>query len=195
VPGRPDGTIAAPLSRVAILAAIAARAALLPDGGREKFTEEHGLRIGPRDINRALAHRRRPAGSEAPADPDQREWLWDSFEVDTAKLGLDLVLAWIPRPTGPGRRKDQGRLLGALRSTPGVISILDCFDDTILVQALAVDPPGKRRLQTRLEELVPEVIWSEVRQVDRDQAARGWLDVARTVAGVEARLDPARDLA
>ena len=188
MPGRPDGTVAAPRSRVAVLTAVAARAALRADGERQQFADENNLRIGHRDVNRALAMRKRPPKEGRPADPEEREWIWESFEVDAAKLGLELLICWIPRPLGPGRRTDHARLLAALRATPGVIAIHDCFDDTVLVQAIATTPHAKRRLQTRLQELAPDSLWSEVRQVDRDQPARGWLEVAREVAASEGRL-------
>jgi hypothetical protein len=194
VPRPPDGTVSADRSRVAILAAVAARAALLPDGKRVKFAIDHGLNVGSGGISRALALRLRPARKSALPDPDQREWLWHSFEVDARKLELDQIMAWIPRPSTPGRRSDQGRLLAALQATPGVVSIHDCFDDTILVEAIVANPLQKRRLQTRLEELAPEVIWSEVREVVRDQAAKGWLEVAQEVAKAEERLDLTADV-
>lgn len=188
VPGKADGKIPAELSRTAVLTAIAAAAAVRPKDERDEFAEANGLGVGDRSIYRALKLRLRPAGPEAPDDPDQREWLWQSFEVDVAKLGLDLIVAWLPPPGGTASRRDQGRLLEALRATTGVIGIHDCFDDTILVQALAPDPVAKRRLQSRLQEICPEVLWAEVRLSDREQPARGWLHVARAVAAAEARL-------
>lgn len=177
-------------SRTAIAVAVAARAALLPDGSRKSFIREHGFRIGDRSINGALKERRRPHEYSEGEDPDQHEWLWDSFEVDAAKLGLDETVAWIPRPAHSGPREDLSSLLLALRGIPGVVRILDCFDGTIVIHALTEGPLEKRRLRARLAELAPDAFVVEVRQADRDQAARGWLQIARSIAISEGRLEP-----
>lgn len=185
--GKPDGTVAAERSRTAILAALAAAAALKKPGERQAFIKKHKLHVGERDVYRALKLRMRPAGPGALTDPDQREWVWNAMEADAAKLGLDLIVAWLPPPP-PTERRDQAGLLTALRSTPGVLGIDDCYDDTIVVRALATDPPAKRRLQSRLRELCPQALWTEVRQVDHDQPGRGWLGLAKAVAKAEGRL-------
>src|SRR5438874_1873342 len=113
--GRPDGTTTATESRTAVLAAVAARAAL--SGGtkhRPSFVKRHRLNVSDRDISRALQLRLRQLGAAPLADPRASEWLWESYEVDVAKLGLDLTLAWFPRPDGPGPREYQSELLRAL---------------------------------------------------------------------------------
>lgn len=184
----PDGTTTASESRTAILATIAARANFKRKGEDESFFKKHGFRVSRRDTYRAMAIRRRPAGRKAPAEPDQREWIWDSFEVDPVKIGLELIVAWLPRPSGPARRQDQSNLLSSLRSTPGVIGIHDCFDDSVVVFALTGHVLAKRRLQDRLAELCPDFLWAEVRETDFDQPGRGWLDIARSVAAQERRL-------
>lgn len=194
MPRPPDGTTAAATSRTAVAVAVAARAALLSDGSRKEFVEEHGFRIGDRSISDALKKRRRPRATAEGEDPDQREWLWDSFEVDAAKLGLDEIVAWIPRPAHAEPREDQSRLLEAFRRAPGVVSILDCFDGTIVLRALTAGPLEKRRLQTNLLELAPGALWAEVRQADREQAARGWLQIARSIAASEERLEPEKQI-
>ena len=94
--GKPDGTIAAELSCTAIAVSVAAVSALARRRERQEFIEEHGFKIGHRSINRALALRKRPAGPKASKDPDGRNWLWDSLEIDAAKLGLDLIVAGFP---------------------------------------------------------------------------------------------------
>lgn len=154
------------------------------------FFEQHGLRVGDRGRRRALRLRRRPAGPEAPPETSQREWIWDSYGVDAIKLGLDLIVAWIPRPATIGRRAGQQDLLAAVRALPGVLEIYDCFDDTVLVLAAAETSSAKRDLQAALRELEPRTLWAEVREVDKEQPARGWLSLAIAIAGSEHRLRP-----
>jgi hypothetical protein len=185
----PDGTTNATESRTAVLATVAARASFKRGDEHEAFFKTHGFKLSYRDTGRAMALRRRPAGKNAPDSFDQREWVWDSFEIDAAKLGLELIIAWLPRPSGAGRREGQASLLSALRSTPGIVSIQDCFDDTVLVFAVAHDVLSKRHLQDRLGELCPDFLWAEVRDTDFDQPGRGWLQVARSVAKMERRLE------
>lgn len=185
----PDGTTTAEESRTAVLATVAARANFKAPSEYEKFFEGNRFRLKYRSAARALKARRKPAGTGAPSAPDQREWVWDSFEVDAGKLGLQLQIAWLPRPAQPGRRKDQAQLLQALRTTPGVIAIHDCFDDTVLVFGASHDVASKRRFQDRLNELSPDVLWAEVRDTDSGQPGRGWLGVARAVAAAERRLE------
>jgi len=188
VAGKPDGTVSAERSRTAILTALAAAAALKTQGEWQDFIDEMGLKLGDRDIYRALRLRKRPSGPDALDDPDMREWIWASMEADVAKLGLDLIVAWFPQPGRSNRTGTQAELLAALRKTPGVLSISDCYDDTIVIRALATGPLSKRRLQSRLKELCPEVLWAEVREDDRDQPARGWLHATKVVAEEEERL-------
>jgi len=192
LPSPSDRSPAAPLTRTAVLAFAAAKAALKKtEKERQSYYEEIGLDIHDRNVYRALELRRKPAGRQAPADPDLREWAWEMPEVDAGKLGLEKVLAWMPRPASPAARGDQADLVRALRSTPGIIRLQECFDDTVVIEAIVADPLDKRRLQAQLREICPDVLWGEVRQEDQRQAARGWAGVARQVAAAEGRLsDP-----
>lgn len=182
----PEGAVSAAASRTAVLAAVAARAALRKDGERGSFCAEHKLRVGARDTSRALKRRRRQPADSGKADAS--DWLWDAFEVDTAKVGLDLVLVWFPRPAGPGARPTQDDLLDELRKTPGVLRLYDCFDDTVVAIAVASGPTAKRRLHEHVAGLAGDVYWSEVRGAELDQPRRGWLSVVRDVACQERRL-------
>jgi hypothetical protein len=188
VAGKADGTVAAERSRTAILVALAAAAERLAVSERPDFIARERFGLSDRDVHRALRLRRTSAEGKAVADPDQHGWAWKALEGDAAKLGLDLIVAWLPRPAGPESREDQAELLSALRNTAGVLSIDDCFDDTVVVRALAPDPASKRQLQSRFKELCPGTLWAEVRQTDHSQPARGWLHVARVVADAEGRL-------
>jgi hypothetical protein len=163
---------------------------LVPDEDRPSFFSDHGLDAAATSVRAALRHRRRHAPAPRGDDPDERDWISDSYEIDPAKLGLDMVVAWLPRPPHPGRRPHQAELLASLRVTPGVVRIQDCMDDTVVVTAVTTDPMERQRLQTRLLELCPEALWTVVRGADPDQACRGWLHVAKRVASQEGRLKP-----
>jgi hypothetical protein len=189
-PGRRrTGTTSAASSRTAILGTIAARANLVPDAKRTEFFIREGLDARKSSISEALRARKRPSDAPFGQDPAERDWLWDSYDVDATKLGLEMIVAWLPRPSDPEPRHDQADLLAALRETRGVIRLQDCMDDTVLVTALTATPLDKQRLQLRLRELCPNVLWAEVRESDRDQARRGWTSLARLVALQEGRLN------
>jgi hypothetical protein len=183
-----DGTTNATESRTAILATVAARANFKRGNEHQAFFEAKGFRLSYRDAGRAMAMRRRPSGKDAPEAVDQREWIWDSFEIDAAKLGLETIVAWFPKPSAAGSRANQAALLSALRCTPGVIGIHNCFDDTVIVSAIAHNVLAKRHLQDRFRELCPDLLWAEVRDTDFDQPGRGWLQVAHDIAKAEARI-------
>jgi hypothetical protein len=185
----PDGTTSAARSRTAVLAEVAARAALSSDTkNRKTFLEQHALSVSDRDVSRALQLRRRQPDAPAPEDAREKAWIWGSYEVDVAKVGLDLTLTWFPRPSGPGPRAQQASLLTALRITPGVLRLYECFDDTILAISVSEGPVARRELQKHFRELRPDALWAEVRHVERDQPARGWLHAATAVARSERRL-------
>jgi hypothetical protein len=195
--GRPPvGTTSAEKSRTAIAGAIAARAALEPDGKRSAFFRDLGLDAAPRSVTKALSARKRASVTPFGDNPADRDWIWESYGFDAAKLGLEMVVAWIPRPTGPSSRRTQSELLASLRATRGVIALLDCMDDSVVVTALTATVLEKQQLQIRLRELCPEVLWTEVRASDPRQPARGWAFLARVVAAQEGRfIGQAEDLA
>lgn len=193
----PDASLAAPQGRTAILGYVAATKASKKREAHRDYFEELGLDLHPQSVNRAR-RLREVGGREAPSDPEQRDWVWKSVDVDVQKLGLDQIIAWLPRPGSPAVRKGQAAMLVALRDTPGVVRIAEGFDDTIVIEAVTSNPLAKRNLQSRLREICPEVLWTEVRQVDKEQPGRGWGRIAKTVAAEEGMLiepSTAEDLA
>lgn len=193
--GRPPaGTTSAERSRTAVVGAIAARASNRPD--RAAFFEELRLDAHARSVTAALSARSRGSEKAFGEDPAERDWLWDAYEFDPAKLGVQMIVAWLPRPDGPEFRATQSELLSALRATRGVIGLLDCMDDTIIVTALTATVIEKQQLQARLRELCPSALWAEVRSSDARQPGRGWSFIAQAIAAQEGRLKgPAEDLA
>jgi hypothetical protein len=184
-----DAPLAAPLGRTAVLAFVAAIKAAVKPKKHEKYFKGLGLDLHPQSVNRAR-RLREVDGREAPSDPDQRDWIWKSVEVDAQKLGFDQIVAWLPRPNVGARQQGQSAMLESLRGTPGVVRIIEGFDDTFMIEALTTSPLAKRRLQSRLREICPEVFWCEVRQVDKGQPQRGWERIVKAVAAEEGRLAP-----
>ncbi len=184
----PKGATSAERSRTAVVGAVAARASLYADADRMTFFDQEGLHAASTQVKDALRRRMRQSREPFDDDPAERDWIWETYDVDAAKLELDVVVAWLPRPAQPGSRPHQGELLAALRDTPGVVRLQDCMDDTIVVTAVATSPTDRRRLQTCVRELCPEALWAEVRGDDPEQARRGWLRTAKVVAKREGRL-------
>ena len=189
-----DGTTTVERSRTAIAAVVAARHHLYRDKDREEFCEAYRLRVGGgRSLRSAvdLRERTRPtpnlAGGGEP--PNERDWLWPSFEVDTFRLGLDRTIAWLPGPAFGDPPRDQVELLRELRKVPGVERIYDCYADHVVVIGATYGPVRKAELEFRLRVLCPTLIWAEARSHDRDAPARAWLRAARDVGADEGRAD------
>ncbi len=182
---RPAGTTSAEKSRTAVVGAIAARAA---DGERAAFFRDLGLDAAQTSVTRALSARKRASVAPFGDNPADHDWIWEAYGFDAAKLGLEMVVAWVPRPAGPASRKTQSELLASLRATRGVIGLLDCMDDSVVITALTATVLEKQQLQIRLRELCPEVLWAEVRASDARQPAKGWAFLARVIAMQEGRL-------
>jgi hypothetical protein len=192
--GRPPrGTTSAEKSRTAIAGEIAARASFRSD--RARFFKDLGLNPNDRAVTTAVSTRKRASGKRASdktfgEDSAERDWVWDSYDFDAAKLGLEMVVAWLPRPDGPAFRATQSELLSSLRETQGVVGVLDCMDDTVVATALVATALEKQQLQARLRELCPGVLWAEVRSSDAHQPGRGWAFLAQVIAAQEGRLKP-----
>jgi hypothetical protein len=171
-----------------VVGAIAARASFRPPSERAAFFKELGLDAAPRSVTSALSARKRCSDAPFGDDLAERDWIWDAYGFDSAKLGLEMVVAWLPRPTGPAFRATQADLLDSLQAIRGVIRLLDCMDDTVVLTALVATVLEKRQLQARIRELCPQVLWAEVRSSDPRQSGRGWAFIARAIASQEARL-------
>jgi hypothetical protein len=184
----PKGTTSAEKSRTAIAGEIAARASFRPD--RARFFKDLGLNPHDRAVTTAVSARERASDTAFGEDPAERDWIWDAYDFDAAKLGLEMVVAWLPRPSGPAFRATQSELLSYLRTMQGVVGVLDCMDDTVVVTVLVATALEKQQLQARLRELCPEVLWAEVRSSDAHQPGRGWTFLARVIAAQEGRLKP-----
>jgi len=188
----PDGTRAAARSRTALLAHVAARHAGLTNRGRAAFLRGLGIKVDEGGITRALREHRRPPGNDARAAKrpagDTRAYLWDSVEVDSFGLGLDLTLAWLPPPAESRTVQEQDQLLGQLRALSGVARLYDCYGDTIVVVCLTLDPKSKTALERALRELCPSLLWAEARSADHELLARAYRDLLVQVAREEDRL-------
>lgn len=184
----PDGTKAVADGKTGVVALVAAQENGFRGAACDNFFKEHGIKVRYRNASRAMALRRKTK-VVGPGGQGGASWVWDSLEVDTARIGLQSVIAWLPRPDGPGRRPEQTQLLNALRATPGVLQIYDCFDDSIVILGAVVDVVAKRQLQSRLADLCPDLLWAEVRDIDFEQPARGWLQLAKAVAKTEELLE------
>jgi hypothetical protein len=180
-----DTTVSQARSRSAVLGYLAAAAEGLPLDRPTvaAWFERQGLAIRERGLRDALKLRLRRYGDSEPAsDPMERAWVRETVECEATKLDLDLAILLIPRP------EDRAHIISVLRQTERVTLVYEGYEGDLFALVVYDGARERQRIQTLIEEHVPDLRWTVIRNVDRSLAQRTWLSLASKVASEEGLL-------